>query len=246
MGMPKGKPVAKLIETIDLLRQWFQPPYAATSPGQATEFGMSNWRRVIHPIQAHLPIYLAAVGPQALRVAAHHADGVIFNDLASHDFIREAIQTVRSEAKAAGRDASQLEFYVRAQIRVTDDPEAVYEQRKGTVALIHALPGMEPLLKTEGFDTERIIADVRQAMNTNSILDQGGGFPDLREGGNMEQARRAIPLDLMRELTVAGPPADIRKRLREFQDIGVTHVFIAALPKTATVESVAETIAAIT
>lgn len=245
MGMPYGKPVAKLIETFDLLRQWWNPPYSATSPASASEFGVRAWQRVIHPVQAHLPIYLAAAGPRALKVAARHADGVIFNDLSSRVFIKEAIETVRAEADRAGRDAGSIDFYVRAAITVTDDPESIYERRKDTVAIIHALPGMERLLTTEGFDIERIIADVRKAMRTEEILGRGGGFLDLKEGGDLERARAIIPNDLMRELIVAGPAEEIRSRLSEFGEIGVTHVFLAGLGPNETVETVEASLEAI-
>jgi 5,10-methylenetetrahydromethanopterin reductase len=245
LGMPYGKPVAKLVETIDLLRQWFRPEMIAISPPDATEFGANAWRRAIRPVQAHLPIYLAAVGPKALRVAAGHADGVIFNDLASRGFIREAIATVREAAREAGRDPGSLEFHVRAAVTITDDPEAIWARRKDTVAMIHALPGMERLLHSEGFDVDRIIADVRQAMNTMAILERGGGFADLREGGDIKAARKAIPDDLMRELIVAGPVETVRARLREFADLGVTHVFLAAPAASDTTESIAARIEAL-
>jgi 5,10-methylenetetrahydromethanopterin reductase len=242
MGMTPGKPVAKLVETIDLLRQWFRPSYRATSPEGATEFGLNAWQRVIHPVQTHVPIYLAAVGPRALKVAAEHADGVIFNDLASRKFMREAIATVRADAEAAGRDPSAIEFHARAAVTVTSDPEAIYEKRKDTVAMIHTLPGMERLLTTPGFDIERIMADVRRVMRTDEILARGGNFTDLRQGGDVAAARRLIPNDLMRELLVAGDVEYVRRRLREFEEIGVTHVFLNALSPSDTVESLGSTL----
>jgi len=153
---------------------------------------------------------------------------------------------VRAEAASAGRDPDALHFYVRAAFTITDDPEAIYEQRKITVAMIHTLPGMERLLETDGYDIDRIISDVRQVMHTNDILARGGGFFDLREGGDIAAARNIIPTSLMRELTIAGPASHVRERLQEFRRIGVTHVFLAKPGKDATIESIAETIAAVT
>jgi len=230
MGMDVGKPERRLVETIDLLRQWWSPEMRATSPESATEFAINDWRRVIRPLQHPFPIYLAAVGPHAMRIAAHHADGVIFNDLASMQFMENAITTVREEARSAGRDPSGFVFAARSQLTIADDPTEIYERRKSTVATIHALPHMERLMVTDGYDVDRIIADVRQAMNTNEILSQGGGFTDLREGGNLAAAKRAIPTSLMEELVVAGPLPKVRQRLHEMERIGVTHVFLA-LPK---------------
>lgn len=245
LGMEVGNPVRKLEETIALLRQWWRPPYRASAAREATEFPVREWQRVIGPEQPRLPIYLAAVGPKALGVAARGADGVIFNDLASITFMNEAIASVRQQAKEAGRDPAEIAFFARAAVTVTDDPEPIYEQRKGTVAIIHALPGMERLLETPGFDIDRIIADVRWAMRTNEVLAVGGNFPELRAAGDLAAARKAIPTALMSELVVAGPAERVRSRLAEFAAIGVTHVFLAAPGPDATAESIAQTIEAV-
>lgn len=246
MGIPVGRPVRALEEAFDLFRQWWAPSMRATSGTDATEFAVRGWERTIRPVQPHLPVYLAAVGPRAMALAGRHCDGVLFNDLASIPFMREAIAQVRDEAARAGRDPAALAFYARASVTITDNPEAVWERRKGTVAVIHALPGMERLLVSDGFDTGRIIADVRRAMRTDDILAAGGGFGDLRRGGDLAAARAAIPAELMRELVVAGTVADVRTRLREFREIGVTHVFLATPGPEATAESLAALIAALT
>jgi 5,10-methylenetetrahydromethanopterin reductase len=245
MGMPVGKPTRRLVETFDLLRQWWSPEQRARSADDATELAVRDWERVFRPIQEHVPIYLAAVGPIAMRMAAWHADGVIFNDLSSMQFMASSIAEVRAEAGKVGRDPDALVFAARAQVVITDDPDAVYERRKATVAMIHALPGMERLLETDGFDTDRIIADVRSAMNTMAILEEGGGFGDLRRGGDMAAAKARIPAALMEHLVVAGPVDAVRARLRDMQRIGITHVFLASPSRGTSSDDLAEVISSL-
>lgn len=236
MGMDVGKPTRRMAETINLLRQWWSGDMRARSPEEATEFAIRDWERMIRPVQDRFPVYMAAVGPIAMRIAARHADGVIFNDLSSMQFMRESIAQVREEARSVGRDPSRFVFAARSNVTITDDPEQLYERRKSTVAMIHALPGMERLMRTDGHDIERVIADVRAAMNTGEILSEGGGFGDLRRGGDLAAAKRAIPTSLMEELVVAGPPDQVRERLREMREIGVTHVFLSQPKRGTTVE----------
>lgn len=245
MGLEVGKPTRRLAETFDLLRQWWSPELRAVSPEDATEFAILDWERVIRPLQPHLPIYLAAVGPIAMRLAARHADGVIFNDLSSMQFMREAIATVRSDAKRVGRDPSGFVFAARSQVRITDDPEQVYEQRKSTVAMIHTLPKMERLMITDGYDVEQIVRDVRDVMRTREVLGKGGGFRALRRGGDLEAAKKLIPTSLMEELVVAGPLPDVRARLQEMQEIGVTHVFLATPAVGTTADELGELVASL-
>jgi alkanesulfonate monooxygenase SsuD/methylene tetrahydromethanopterin reductase-like flavin-dependent oxidoreductase (luciferase family) len=154
--------------------------------------------------------------------------------------MREAIRTVRDAASARGRDPTRLSFYARAAVTITSDPEALYERRKSTVAAIHVLPGMERLLESPGWDTARIIADVRQAMRTEETLGRGGGFGHLRRAGDLDAAKRAIPTQLMRELVVAGTVQEVRARLAQFQEIGITHVFLANQGSSATADSLGE------
>lgn len=239
MGIPVGRPVRALEESFDLLRQWWSPPMRANAGEGATEFRVKGWERAFRPLQDRVPVYLAAVGPRAMGLAARHCDGVLFNDLSSIQFMCEAIDQVRRDAAAAGRDPDAFFFYARAAITITDDPEAVYERRKDTVAIIHALPGMERLLTSDGFDVDRIIADVRRVMRTDEILAAGGGFGDLRRGGDLKAARAAIPTDLMRQLVVAGSVEDVRRRIAQLEEIGVTHAFLAAPGRDTTAESLA-------
>lgn len=227
LGMDVDSPVAALEESIDLLRQWWQRPWRAEADAGATQFKVTSWQRATGPIQDHLPIYLAAVGPQALSVAARFADGVVFNDLASVTFIERSIREVRRQASAAGRDPGAISFFARAAVTITDDPEAVWEARKNTVALIHALPGMGRLLETPGFDIEAILRDVRGIMHTDQVLERGGNFIDIRQAGDFAEARKHIPTDLMRDLVVAGSIDEVRAQLRHFREIGVTDVFLA-------------------
>lgn len=222
LGMEVDSPLSALESTIDLLNQWWRPPYRAigTEP-----FPVKGWERSVFPRETP-PIYLAATGAKALALAGRQTDGVRFNELASLSFLRDAIGTVRDAAAGAGRDPSSLMFFAHPSITVTDDPEALFERKKSFVATVHALPGMERQLRTPGIDVDSVMADVRRHMRTNEVLARGGGFPELRRSGDLEAAKRAIPLELMARLVVAGPVSVVRDRLRDYRDLGITHVFL--------------------
>lgn len=244
LGMEIGRPLARMDESVDLLRQWWQDGLAS-STDDATEFAVNGWERSIRPVQSQVPIYLAAVGPKAMHLAACIADGVIFNDLASRGFIREQIAIVKGLADDAGRDPAAIRFIARSQVVITDDPTRVFEQARATVAMIHALPGMERLLQSHAHDTDRIIADVRRAMHTDAVLASGGAFADFRREGDLDAAKAAIPTSLMHELTIAGDAELVRSRLDDLAAAGVTDVFIRPPARTARLSQLAETLEAI-
>ncbi|MDI3339251.1 MAG: LLM class flavin-dependent oxidoreductase [Sphaerobacter sp.] len=224
LGIATGRPPQVLAETIDLLRQWWRPPGRASAAGH---FQVRDWARAIGPVQPHVPIYLAALGPRALRVAATQADGLLVADFASVPYLRRLIPAVRAEVAAAGRDPAAFRVYVRTGIVVTDDPEPVLERRKQRLALVHTLPGMARQIEVPGFDVDAIMARVRQVMRTDEVLARGGAFIDLRQEGDLAAACRLIPTELVAAVSLVGPAAEIRARLRELAAIGVTGVFIA-------------------
>lgn len=223
-GMEVGRPLERLRDTVDLLRQWWGPSHEATNDGEVV---VRAWRRSFGPI-ARPPIYLAATGPRALALAGEVTDGVRINELASMDYLAGAIATVKDAARTAGRDPEELRvFYHPSIVVVRDDREreAALERKKATVALIHALPGMDRQLETPGFDVPAIMAEVRRAMRTKEILAAGGGFPEMRERGDRTAAKRAIPTALMAAVALVGTLDEVRRRVAELAGIGVTDLF---------------------
>jgi len=223
-GMEVGKPLARLRGTVDLLRQWWRPPHAATGEGEVVSRG---WRRSLGPL-GEPSIYLAATGPRTLALAGEIADGVRINEMASVEFLAEAIATVKEAARAAGRDPDTLRFFYHPSIvvvRTEAERAAALERKKVTVALIHALPGMDRQLVMPGVDVDAIMTGVRRAMRTGEILAAGGGFAEMRAGGDLAAARRAIPAELVAQVALVGTLDEVRGRVAELADLGVTDLF---------------------
>ncbi|HLI51431.1 MAG TPA: LLM class flavin-dependent oxidoreductase, partial [Thermomicrobiaceae bacterium] len=120
LGMRIGSPLAALDETIDLLHQWWRPEHAASISGH---FEIRDWHRSVSPVQSTIPIYLAALGPKALALAIRRADGLLIADFASLTYLRQTIPRLREQLERQGRDPDAFDIYLRANLRVTDDPE---------------------------------------------------------------------------------------------------------------------------
>jgi 5,10-methylenetetrahydromethanopterin reductase len=239
LGSQIGDPIAVLVETIALLRQWWQAPHHASTPDEA-HFRVRGWERVVHPRQSYVPVYLAAAGPRALDLAGALCDGAIFNAQTSSDFLRRAIPRVRAAAIAAGRDPATMAFVLRTTTVVADSAAAerkAIDRGKNLIALVSTLPGMDQLVRTEGFDIAALLDEVRVTMGTRDTLAAGGGFPALRRNGDLTAARALIPDDVIRHLGVIGSLQVVRERLRALDELGVTHIGVAPPPDATSVES---------
>lgn len=221
LGLAVDRPVDRLEEAIDLLRQWWRGEHRASSSGPLS---VSDWVRSFGPLSIHVPILLAAAGPKAIDLAGRRADGVIFNDMTAMPVIEATIAATRSAALQAGRDPNALEFVARPIVIVTDDPEPVLERLKDRVALINTLPGMDRLIAVPGFDVPRIMADVRRVMRTDAVLANGGSFAELRAAADFDAARRIIPTELIDQLAFVSTVANIREKLHYLAQLGVNEL----------------------
>jgi len=220
-GLDASEPLQRMERAIDQLRQWWSPPFAAPAGGSAA----ADWKRAIGP-RGQPPIYIAAVGPRALDLAGRVADGVLFNEMATPEYIEWAVSRVRRAAIANDRDATSVLFFVNPAVTVTDDRLPVLERKKAFIAQVHALPGMDRLLTTGQWDVQGIMATVRRVMRTDEVLSRGGMFAGMREVGDLAAAKAAIPTELVDHASAIGSLPVVRAKLERFVACGATHLFI--------------------
>lgn len=228
LGMPVSRPLAALEETIQLLRQWWQPPHVAHGTGE--RFPVQSWALGFGPLQPAVPIYLAAIGPKAVALAARLADGLLTPDFISETYLEQTLlPALHAELCAHGRDPAQFPVFLRTAITITNDPEPVLAQRKRMFALLATLPGMDRGLVVPGYDVPALIAQLRRVMRTEEALARGSGFVTYRKLADFAAAERLIPTDFIAQLSYVGTVSEIRSRLARLAALGVTHVFLSAL-----------------
>jgi 5,10-methylenetetrahydromethanopterin reductase len=225
-GMELGSPLEHVRETVDLLRQWWEPNQTASSDGEIT---VRHWRREFSPLGTP-PIFLAATGRKLQALAGRIADGLRLNTLGSMPFLKRSVEAFLEAARSVNHDPADLRVFANPGLTITtsdDQIEPALERKKTSIALLHALPGMERQLEglEAEFDIEAILARVRKHMRTEEILARGGSFADLRREGDLEAARKSIPLELVDRVAVVGPPERVLPRLAEYADLGITDVF---------------------
>ena len=138
-SMPWTKPIPQMREFIEAIRAI----WTAWETGEPLKYEGSVYRHTLmtpaFTPPAHLhgrpPIYLAAVGPGMVKLAAQVADGYLCHGFITPAYLREvSMPTYLSELEACGRKRSDVEIGLPAFTVIGDTDEALEESAKAVRA----------------------------------------------------------------------------------------------------------------
>ena len=219
-GIPLEKPVTRVKETAQLVRQMLA--------GEKTNFEGATLKSRGYrqaPLDNPPPIYLAALRPKMIEMAAEVGDGVIFN-LWPKSALPKMMDHVRIGAERAGKNAEDVEIVNRAMVLATDDKEYGRNLFRAAFAPYYATPVYNSFLAWAGHT---------DAANT---ITEGWAAKDR------EKTSGALSDELIDEIAIIGTEDEIRERIREDAAGGV-HTSIIA-PLAAKPEDLERTFAAFT
>jgi F420-dependent oxidoreductase-like protein len=164
----------------------------------------------IAPVQEHMPLYLAAIGPKNTTLAAEIADGWI-PTLFSPEHVDEFRPLLSEGFSRAGGGKGFDDFDIAPSVNVfvTDDLESGRDAMRPFIALY-----------VGGMGSRR--------QNFYNALVQRYGFEDaarrvqdLYLEGRKDEAAAALPGELIDSVSLCGPADRVRERLTIFRDAGV-------------------------
>jgi F420-dependent oxidoreductase-like protein len=210
-GVPFAKPVTRTRETIEIIRK--------ITRGERLEYqgdvhqlplpgGEGKAMRSAAP-PVEVPIYLASLGPANLRLTGAAADGWIGNSF----FCETAdvfFDKIRSGAESVGRSLDDIELTVSVSVEITDDvEEAAQRHASGFAFTFGAMGSASSNFYNDAFERQGWGEDVAEVQR-------------LWLAGDREAAAQRVPADIGLRTNLIGPPEEIRRRLREYRDCGVT------------------------
>lgn len=145
-GIPWDKPVRRLREYLDGL----QPLLAgqqADAPGETV-----TTRGALQIPNAPAPdVYIAALGPQLLRLAGRRTAGTVTWMTGPKTLADHVGPTLRQAADEAGRPDGSVRVVAALPVSVTDDVAAARAQAAEQFAMYGQLPSYRAMLDREGF-----------------------------------------------------------------------------------------------
>ena len=224
-GAPFAKPLARTREVVDIVRQVLAreapvtndgPHYPLPYAGEGSVGLGKPLKPIVHPLRADVPIWLGAEGPKNISQTAEIADGWIplFYSPASAGMYQPWLDEGFARP-GARRTRADFEIAASCHLQVTDDPAAVIESLKPTVALY--MGGMGA--KGQNFHNAVFVR-----MGYESLAEQ---VQTLYLEGRKDEATALVPDELVDQLHIVGDAAKVRERVAEWEESGVTTLLLS-------------------
>ena len=206
-GIPLTKPLTRVKETAIIVRHMLT--------GERTSFDLetlsSNGYRQA-PMEQPPPLYLAALRPKMIEMAAEYGDGVVFN-LWPTSALPKMMEHVRIGAARAGKNWEELEIVNRKIALLTDDKQAAYDSFRAAYVPYFANPVYNRFLEWCGYE-----AAAREL---------------LQGWANRDRARTAAAFseELIDEIALIGSVEELQEGIRADAAAGIhTHIISPLVP----------------
>jgi alkanesulfonate monooxygenase SsuD/methylene tetrahydromethanopterin reductase-like flavin-dependent oxidoreductase (luciferase family) len=215
-----SKPVTQMREYAGIVRAIFR----GEAPPEG-EFFNTRFRFMGYGARPDLPIYVAALSPNMLRLAGEIADGVMLW-LCVPGYVRDVvIPAVREGRERAGRPLEGFDIVAAVPSALSDDPGAARDSMRRDLIPYFNLPFYRRMIEGSGFGS-----DIE-------------GFDAAQAKGDADGAAAAISDRFLGELAAIGSPADLGGAIDRYRAAGTVSPCIGGIPGTdfeATLEAAAE------
>ena len=210
-GVAYHPPLARLQETVDICRLIFAGEKVQYQ-GKVFQMPLPDSEgkpiKIAHePVE--IPIYLATLGPNALRYTGSSADGWLGTSF-SPDHSEAHLSFLQDGAASSARTLNDLDLCVSVRVELGDDLAAMIERRKPAVAF--NMGGMGSA-KTNFYN---------DAFKRAGYAEDATAIQQLWIQGKRQEAAQRVPDAMVTQFQALGDQTMVTERLRKYRDAGVT------------------------
>jgi probable F420-dependent oxidoreductase len=217
-----SKPVSQMRDYVAIVRAILR----SEAPPEG-EFFKTRFQFMGYEPRPDLPIYVAALSPNMLRLAGEVADGVMLW-LCNPEYIRAVvIPAVKEGRERAGKTLDGFDVVAAVPTALTDDPDAARTTMRQDLIPYASLPFYRSMLERSGFG------------------DEIGAFDEGMQAGDVERAKAGLSDRLLGALAGIGSDEEVRAAVDRYREAGAISPCIGAIPGSdfdAALEAVAELI----
>ena len=206
-GRAVEKPVRAIREFADALRRLWTGE-AVHADG---EFVKLAGARLAFTPSAAIPIYIAAIGPDMLRLAGRIGDGVALSAGLSTESVRQSIALCAEGAAKAGRDPAAIRRAGYVFFGASPDAKEAMDAVRQKLAFVMRNKFLGANIEASGIpvDQEAVIAAIARR--------------------DIAGAAALVPDEAVEAFGIAGTPQHCTKRLRDFIDAGLDEPVLGLL-----------------
>lgn len=197
-GLEWNAPLQRMAEYVQMLRQALRGERLVH---EGPYYRSHNFRLGVEAPGA-VPIYLAAVNPQMLRLAGAIADGVLLTWIPPAA-VSQVVQEIHTGARVAGRPPEDVDIALYLRTCVTDDATAALEWLRRDI-------------------TGYTVADVySRVFRRFGFAPEVDAMHEAWQRGERGVAMRQISDRMVRALGVIGDEKSCREQVRQFVEAGI-------------------------
>lgn len=227
-GVPYDAPIARTREVVDICRQVWRRErlqyegkhYTIPLPAdQGTGLG-KPLKLINKPVRERIPVLLAALGPKNVELAAEIAEGwqpIFYLPEKANDVWGDALKAGRAKRDPALGD---LDVYAGPVLAIGDDVEPLREFVKPHLALY--IGGM-------GAKGKNFYHALATSYGYGAQADR---IQELYLAGDKDAAAKAVPDELVRDVSLIGSAGFVKERLAAFRESGVTTLNVVPIGAT--------------
>ncbi len=206
-GRAVEKPVRAMREFAEALRRLWSGEAVAMDG----EFVKLAGARLAFQPKTPIPIYIAAIGPDMLRLAGRIGDGVVLSAGLSVQSVQQSIAICRGAAEKEGRDMGAFRRAAYLFFGVSRDASQARDAVRQKLAFVMRNKFLAANVKASGIavDQEAVIAAIARR--------------------DIAGATALVPDDAVEAFGIAGTPQHASKRLRDFIDAGIDEPVLGIL-----------------
>jgi len=213
-GVEYGKPLRHLREAVRVIRTIIEKGHTGEIgriDGEYYKLNLEHFKTLTPPVRTHIPLYLPAVFEKTIQMAGELADGLPGHPIWAAKWVTEQVEkNLKIGLEKSGRKRSDVDLQLWLFCAPNEDKREAIEDARHTIAWYGQMEQYERYYEYIGFGKEA------------RALQEAG------KGGDTAAMLAACTDEMVDAIALAGPPAELRKRLDALGEIADS--FTLAVP----------------
>ncbi|MFQ5945267.1 MAG: LLM class flavin-dependent oxidoreductase [Anaerolineae bacterium] len=226
LGISSERSAVAIREAVELIRRLLAGE-TVTVKGEQVAF--HNGRLDFAALRPRIPIYVASQRPAGCRVAGRVADGAIMQGCVAEPLLHFFRERVEEGARQAGRDPASIDLVARINVCVADDQAAARDIMRPSI--VRSLSAQRPDFFT--FTTAGLTVPA-------SLRERVLALPYTHDPSPLRALAPEVPDEFVDAVTLAGPPAEVARRVLRLARGGITQLMVYPLAPDGRIETTVE------